>query len=262
MNDIHKTTLRADRGRIVIRKKPKEEEHIIQKQKEEEHIIQIPQTTLVDFSKHFPYGLIFVILGLLFVGLVVYIIYDIVTHFGVNSGLVITNVTLLSKRINPSHLNVVNEQITNRMLLRVINCSEILTQYNKKTTKHGDSNGVTFFYNVYQVGQSEPVKENIQCKPLWSSLEYSCCCFVHSMDRMMCQDDDVFHIKTVSENETFVKSFQVTCDLVYGIKTKTQRELPRIYLGLSSDYIDNITPISDYDINDECIIKLNYMCLQ
>jgi hypothetical protein len=70
-----------------------------------------------------------------------------------------------------------------------------------------------------------------------------------------------------------VKSYQVTCELLYGKSTVNEKSGankptsyydPIIYLGLSSDYVNQTAPhyFEGFvvDNHSECTLKLNFVC--
>jgi hypothetical protein len=111
------------------------------------------------------------------------------------------------------------------------------------------------------------------CSPVWSSVELSCCCFVDRIDKMFCQDDDPLQMTYLDDlNQLKDWSFSLACDLLYPGSAATRGDnetkdiappppphLPWIYLGLSKDYISynkNQLPLT----KNECTLKIRLLC--
>jgi len=233
-------------------------------------------TIALEVTNNYTMWILVVVFALTFVGLVVFIVYDLTIHHGVG---IITNAEPTSQehvvkkliRQQPIMLEQKTKQtLQNRILVKVLHGEEIWDNYkglNYTLLSLGHDGTLLMGYNMYSM-EPDYVHTTDQCEPIVSSVEVSCCCFFEKFDKMLCNDDNPIRITTPSlpDKNIETRTFKITCELLYGKRggKSTQHHNPILYLGLSTDYVNQTSP--QYfegfvvDNHNECTLKMSFVC--
>ncbi len=217
-----------------------------------------------------------------FLGLVVYIVYDL----SVNGR---TGISSSTSNVNVNHptdpKNGIVEKsgnggtVDHKTFIKIITPDSIKLHEQEYKILQKYKNNLEMYYKFYDLDNS--AEGSTYCEPILSSIEVTCCCFLENMDHTICNGDEplIIEHKIVddtdsSQNEEFVSmAFYLSCNVVHtiakakrssspppNITTTNKRNIrfPLVKFGLSKDYINN-TIINESQ--NECTIKMNVLCV-
>jgi hypothetical protein len=246
-------------------------------------VIDISRNKALEVTTNYTACALIVTFLLITIGLVVFIIYDVAVHHGENIGTTSlgAKVQEVSERDNYATLKLqkYSKTVQQQVVAKILTNKDIWESYGNSSDFESDY----IIYNVFEI------TEDNTCDILFSSIQFSCCCFLDVIDKMLCNTDppfkfsiDNYNVKKDTNTSKLLDVFQIVCNIVYnngmeqnGIDESLKRhdlakgfekKKPLIYMGLTTGYVKYSEPaeIEGFLVGDgqnECTLKTSFFCL-